>query len=82
MSASNLRVQVSVAGNVRVSLTFPAGTTAMLSHLVPPDVAEQLPARGIDPQAIADRAVTAGFPVGELFALETAGGKHVRVWLE
>jgi hypothetical protein len=82
MSANSLRVQVSVAGNVRVSLTYPATTTAMLADLIPPDVAAQLPARGIYPQAIARHAVERGYPVGELFTVESPGGKQIRVWLE
>lgn len=81
MSALHLRVRVSAGGKTRADLTFPAAATANLSHLVPPDVAGQLAARGIDPAGVAERAVAAGFPAGELFALET-GEKSVRVWLE
>lgn len=81
MSASHLRVRVSAAGRVRADLTFPAAAAANLTYLMPPDVAGQLAARGIDPAGVAARAAAGGFPAGELFALET-GEKSVRVWLE
>jgi len=81
MTASKLRLYVSEGGQMRADLTFPVATTASLPNLIPPDVAAQLSARGIDPRAIADRAVAAGFPAGELFNLDT-GSKQVRIWLE
>jgi len=81
MSATSLRLRVTAEGTVRADLTFPVGAAARLDDLVPPDVAAQLTARGIDAKSVADRVVAAGFPAGDLFALDT-GPKQVRVWLE
>jgi hypothetical protein len=81
MAAKNLRVRVCAGGQTRADLTFPARAAESLADLMPEHVAMQARARGLDIDAIAQRATQAGLPAGELFSLDE-GGKQVRVWLE
>ncbi|HXG49268.1 MAG TPA: hypothetical protein VNO52_16715 [Methylomirabilota bacterium] len=81
MKSETLHIQITEAGQTRVSLSFGAGAAEYLPKLVPPPVRERLAARSIDLAAIAERARTTGFAPGELFLLED-GPKTVRVWLD
>jgi predicted unusual protein kinase regulating ubiquinone biosynthesis (AarF/ABC1/UbiB family) len=81
MGATTLRIRVDRNGENVVQLSFNAVAVGHLEELVPDDLGERLRCRGIDLGQIAEQAVAAGYPAGDLFTL-SEGEKQVRVWLE
>lgn len=76
-----LRIHIKRTGGARVNLTFDARSAENLTGLVPPEIMPRVIERGIDLQAIEQRAVDSQFAPGELFRLEESD-RLVHVWLE
>ena len=76
-----LKIRVVRAGVTKAELTFPATAAENLVDLVPEEIGPRLSTRDIDIAAISRRAVSDGFPAGELFRL-SEGKDDFAVWLE
>ena len=79
--ARYLRVEITEAGHRIVTVTLPAGQTAVLEELVPEETLTRIREAGIDLEGIKTRACTQGLQPQELFAFDH-GARRYRVWLE
>ncbi len=79
--AKALRLRLTVDGEPRVALEFPAQAVERLAGLMDPNLRTQLAARGIDLDQVTRQARRQGYAPGELFAYSD-GSKHFRAWLE
>jgi len=75
-----LYMHVKEAGEIKVKLQFKAELAGKLIDLVPEDIQETLPSRGIDLIAIQTKAAAEGFVPGELFEL-AENQRQFKVWL-
>ena len=79
--SSFLQIRVVKSGVPLVQLTLKAHLASELPELVPPEIIELLPGKGVNIYEIAERATLENFAPGELFSL-VEGEKSYRVWLE
>ncbi len=81
LAAKQLHVRVMRDGIERVRLALPPGAAKRLSMLMPPQVADEALASGINLTSLEESAETDLSP-RTLLDYTSREGKHVEIWLE
>lgn len=78
----HLHVRVLRNGEEHVRLTLPASAAARLTHLMPPHVADDAKASGVDLAELERQAAEGDLSPRVLVDCRTSDGKQVTLWLE